>query len=304
LKFVTGGFYKNNGGKQMFEIITDSTANLTDDIIGRYAIKIISWVYRIGNDDYKSYENGRTTDVRPFYERMRKGEAASTAQMTRHVCREAFEEILKAGSDLLYIGFSSALSGSFDATVMVADELRGEYPDRKIYVVDSKAASMGQGLLVYHAALLRSQGKEIDETKQWLDNNILRLCHWFTVDDLMYLKRGGRISPTTALVGTLMGIKPILHVDDEGRLVSVGKVRGRRHSVEELFSNMKRTCEDADSQVIFIGHGDCPDDAEYLESLVRAEYKVKDVVINYIDPVIGAHSGPGTLALFFLGSKR
>jgi DegV family protein with EDD domain len=187
---------------------------------------------------------------------------------------------------------------------MVADELREEYPERKIIVIDSLAASMGEGLLVYHAMLLKKQGKSIEEVSDWLNSNILRLCHWFTVDDFMFLKRGGRISPTTALVGTLMGIKPILHVDDEGHLVNVGKVRGRRNSIDELFNQMKNTCENPKEQVIFISHGDCIESARYLESLVRSEFHVKDVVINSIDAVIGSHSGPNTLALFFLGSKR
>jgi DegV family protein with EDD domain len=288
----------------MYEITTDSSANLTDGIIQQYGINIISLSYRIGDEDFNSYESGKTTDVKPFYDRIRQGQAASTSQVTRQDCRDVFEKVLKKGSDILHIGFSSALSGSFNAAAMVANELREEYPDRKIIVIDSLAASMGEGLLVYHAAILKEQGKTIEDVSGWLNTNILRLCHWFTVDDLMYLKRGGRISPTTALVGSLMGIKPILHVDDEGRLINVGKVRGRRHSVEELFNQMKKTCENPEGQVVFIGHGDCIEDAHYLESLIRNELNVKNVVINYIDAVIGAHSGPGTLALFFLGIKR
>jgi DegV family protein with EDD domain len=288
----------------MYEIVTDSAANLTDGIIEQYGINIVSLSYRIGNEDFNSYENGKTTDVKPFYNRMRQGEVASTAQVTRQGMREAFEKVLKKGADLLYIGFSSALSGSFNSGAMVARELREEYPGRKIIAVDSLAASMGEGLLVYHAALLKEREKTIEEVRDWLNANILKLCHWFTVDDLKYLKRGGRISPATALVGTLMGIKPILHVDDEGRLVSVGKVRGRRHSIEELFNQMKNSCENPKNQVIFIGHSDCAEDAQYLENLVRNGLHVRDVVINYIDAVIGAHSGPGTLALFFLGSQR
>jgi DegV family protein with EDD domain len=288
----------------MYQIITDSAGNLTDELIEQYDLYVVPLIYRIGDQDFNGYEKGKKTDLRPFYERLRKGEVASTAQVTQVSYREAFEEVLKSGKDILYIGFSSALSGSYNSSVNVARDLREEYPDRKIIVVDSKAASMGEGLIVYHAALLKEQGKTIEEIKDWLDKNILRLCHWFTVDDLMYLRRGGRISPTTAIVGTLMGIKPILHVDDEGRLINVGKIRGRRHSIEELFDQMKKNCENPEEQVIFIGHGDSLEDAQYLESLIRNELHVKDVVINYIDAVIGAHAGPGTIALFFLGSKR
>lgn len=288
----------------MYEIITDSASNLTDGIIEEYGIKIIPLIYRIGDEDYKSFENGKNADVRPFYERMRRGEPASTAQITAPAFRDAFEEILKEGKDLLYIGFSSALSGSFNNSSLAADELRSLYPERTIAVVDSRSVSMGLGLLIYYAVKLKAGGASLEEVKAWISENIPRLCHWFTVDDLMYLKRGGRISPTTAIVGTLMGIKPILHVDGEGRLINVGKVRGRRHSVEELFNNMKKTCEKPEDQVVFIGHGDCIEDARYLESLVRGAFPVKDVVINYIDAVIGAHSGPGTLALFYLGRER
>lgn len=288
----------------MYEILTDSTANLTDEIIDKFGIHIVSLTYKIGNKEYKSYENGKSCDAKAFYDRMRKGEIATTAQISRQVLHDEYKKVLDAGKDILYIGFSSALSGSTNSSFMVADEMRGEYPERKIIVVDSLSASMGQGLLVYYAAVMKNQGKTIEETASWLEANKLKLCHWFTVDNLIYLKRGGRISPTTAVLGTLMGIKPVLHVDNEGKLVSVGKIRGRRHSIDEIFKHMKETCENPEEQMIFISHGDCIEDARYLEDLVRTNLHVKDVVINYIDAVIGAHSGPGTLAVFFLGSER
>lgn len=288
----------------MYEIITDSSSNLTDEIISQYGIKIISFTYRIGNDEYKSYADGKCSDVKSFYERMRADQPAGTAQLARQDVIESFESILEEGKDLLYISFSSGLTGSMNVVKLIADELEEKYKDRKIYVVDSLAASMGEGLIVYHAALLKQEGKSIDEVKDWVEDNKLKLCHWFTVDDLKYLKRGGRVSPTTAFVGTLMGIKPILHVDDEGHLIPVGKIRGRLHSVEELFNRTKETIVNPKDQVIFIGHGDCIDDAKYLEERCRKELHVKDVVINYIDAVIGAHSGPGTLAIFYLGTKR
>lgn len=288
----------------MYKIITDSTANLTDKIIDQFDINVMPLTYRIGDEDIIGYVKGKPTDIKPFYDRMRKGEVATTAQLTRQSIFESFEAELKNGYDIIYIGLSSALSGTRNNAVMIASDLREQYPDRKIIIVESLSISMGEGLLVYYAALLKEQGKTLEEVNEWLENNILRLCHWFTVEDLVYLKRGGRISPTTALVGTLMGIKPIMHVDDEGNLVSVGKVRGRRHSIDELFNQMKKTCENPQDQMIFIAHGDCLEDAQYLENLIRSELHVKDVVINYIDAGIGAHSGPGTLALFFLGSKR
>ncbi|MEG6572653.1 DegV family protein [[Clostridium] cellulosi] len=288
----------------MFDIITDSTANLPEEIIDEFDIKVISVPYFIGGKEYQGYEKGKKPHLKEFYDAMRKGEVATTAQMSRESCRNAFESSLKEGRDFIYIGFSSALSGMMNTASLVADELRKEYPERKFYVIDSLSASMGQGLLVYYAAVARQEGKDIDEVKASVEEKIPKLCHWFTVDDLKYLKRGGRISSTTALVGTLMGIKPILHVDDKGRIVSVGKVRGRRNSIEEVFKRMKERCLDTEDQMIFIAHSDCENDAKYLASLVKNEYKVKGLKIGYIDAVIGAHSGPGTLAVFFLGTER
>jgi len=287
-----------------YEIVTDSSANLTDEMIDEFGIHIISLIFRVGEKEFHSYSKDERTDNKKFYEMMRNGETISTASIDLALCRKIFENILKQGKDVLYIGFSSALSGSYNAGALVARELQKEYPERKIYAVDSLAASMGQGLLVYNGGEQKRQGKSIDEVREWLLNNRLNLCHWFTVDDLVYLRRGGRISPTTAFVGTALGIKPIMHVDNEGRLVPVGKVRGRHKSLEALEKEMEATCINPTEQIIFISHGDCIVDAQYLEKLVRVKLKVKDVIINYVDPVIGAHSGPGTIALFFLGTKR
>ncbi|WP_208754724.1 DegV family protein [Schnuerera ultunensis] len=205
---------------------------------------------------------------------------------------------------MLYISFSSALSGTYNAALMVAKNLEKEYPERKIYVVDSLAASMGQGLLVYYCAEQKRSGKSIEEVKDWLIENRLQLCHWFTVDDLFHLKRGGRISGTIALVGTVLGVKPVLHVDNEGRLVPVRKVRTRKKSLISLVDEMEKTCINPTEQIVFISHGDSIDDALYVEKLVRDRLNVKDIKINYVDPVIGAHSGPGTIALFFIGKTR
>lgn len=287
-----------------YQIVTDSSANLTDELIIQYGIEVISLIFRVGDKEFYSYIKGKDTNIKQYYEMMRKGETITTAQLSMDPCRELFESILKQGNDVLYIGFSSALSGSFSVADMVARELQEEYPERKMYSVDSLSASMGQGLLVYHAAEQKLEGKTIDEVRDWLLNNRLNLCHWFTVDDLVYLKRGGRISATTALLGSIMGIKPVMHVNDEGKLVPTGKVRGRRQSLEELVKQMQNTCINPTEQMIFITHGDCIDDALYVENLVRERLNVKDVIINYVDPVIGAHSGPGTIALFFIGSKR
>lgn len=287
-----------------FGIVTDSSANLTDEMIDKYGIDIISLSYRIGEEECQSYVKGEKTDLKQFYEKLRQGEVAETSLINMRDCENAFESVLQEGKDLLYIGFSSALSGTYNAASIVADNMREIYPQRKIYAIDSLAASMGQGLLVYHAVEQRLAGRSIDEVKDWLLENRLRLCHWFTVDDLMYLKRGGRVSVPAAVIGTVLSVKPVMHVDDEGKLVPVRNVRGRKKSLVALVDEMEKTCIDPTEQMVFISHGDSLEDAECVEKLVRERLNVRDVRINYVDPVIGAHSGPGTIALFFLGTKR
>ena len=287
-----------------YEIVTDSSADLTDELIQEYGIHIVSLSFRVGGEEFPCYVQGQKTDYKQFYDRMRKGEMVDTSLIDMSTCRDIFEGILKRGNDVLYIGFSSALSGSYNAGAMVAESLRGAYPERRIATIDSLSASMGEGLLVYYAAEQRRDGKSMDEVSDWLIENRLHLCHWFTVDDLFHLKRGGRISAATALVGTMLGVKPVLHVDNEGKLVAVGKVRGRRKSLEALVDEMEKTCTNPTERAVFISHGDCVEDAQHVERLVRERLKVKDVQINYVDPVIGAHSGPGTVALFFLGVQR
>lgn len=287
-----------------YEIVTDSSANLTDEMIEEYGIHIVALSYRIGGEERYSYVKGEKTDLKQFYERLRQGEVAETSLIGMRDCQNAFESILMEGKDLLYIGFSSALSGTYNVAAMVAEDLREKYPERKIYTIDSLAASMGQGLLVYHAAEQKLAGKSIEEIRDWLLENRLRLCHWFTVDDLLYLKRGGRISAAAAAIGTILSVKPVMHVDNEGKLVPVSKVRGRKKSLAALVDEMEKTCINPTEQMVFISHGDSMEDAWYVEKLVRERLNVGDVTINYVDPVIGAHSGPGTVALFFLGTKR
>jgi DegV family protein with EDD domain len=216
----------------------------------------------------------------------------------------AFERILQSGRDVLCIAFSSGLSNTYNAAKLAAEEVAPKYPDRKVLVVDSLCASLGQGLLIYHAVQEKRSGKSIDEVFRWLEENKLHLCHWFTVDDLNHLKRGGRVSAATALIGTMLNIKPVLHVDDEGHLINVGKARGRRASLSALVDHMVETAVSPSSQVIFISHGDSQADADFVADEVKKRLGVKTVVTNYVGPVIGAHSGPGTIALFFLGTHR
>ena len=213
-------------------------------------------------------------------------------------------EEIKEGRDVLYIGFSSGLSGSYNAGVQAARLLSDEYPERKIFTVDSLCASLGQGLLVYLCAKMRMEGKSIEEVRMFAEENKLNVCHWFTVDDLFFLKRGGRVSAATAVMGTMLSIKPVMHVDNKGRLVNVEKARGRKAALDALFSKMQATAIKPETQTCFICHGDCEEDAKYLANRMKNELGVPEVIIGYTGPVIGAHSGPGTMAIFYLGTER
>jgi len=288
----------------MYKIITDSCANLTDELIESLDLMVVSLILNVDNEQHYSYVKGEKTDLQRFYTMMRQKKNITTSQVNSDTFLQVFEETLKAGEDILYVAFSSALSGTCHAAQIAADELREKYPEQKILVVDSLSASMGEGLLIYYAAQKRLQGESIEEVYQWLMENRLRLCHWFTVEDLFFLHRGGRVSSTSAVLGTMLGIKPVMHVDDEGRLILVSKARGRKRALDALVERMKETVQNPGEQTVFISHGDCIGDAEYVAEQVKADLLVKDVVINYVDPVIGSHSGPGTVALFFLGSHR
>ena len=213
------------------------------------------------------------------------------------------EPILQAGEDILYLGFSSALSSTYNAGALAAEQLAEKYPDRKILTVDTLSASMGQGLLVYLTVQQKRAGATIEEARDFAEKNKFHLCHWFTVDDLHHLRRGGRVSATSAVLGTVLNIKPVLHMDNEGRLIFMEKVRGRRASIKRMLEKMRETAIEPEKQIVFMSHGDCIEDAEYLAGRIREEWNV-EVVINYVGPVIGSHSGPGTLALFFLGTER
>lgn len=287
-----------------YVLITDSTTDLPPAMIEQLDIRVIPLEFHIGNRTYLNVADGSTLPFHDFYDLLRSGESSSTSQINLVVFQERFEELLKQGQDILYLAFSSGLSGTYNAACIAAKDLLEKYPERKIVVVDSLAASMGEGLLAYYAATMRKEGKGLEEVAAWLEENKLKLCHWFTVDDLNHLKRGGRVSSTVAFVGTLLGIKPVLHVDDEGHLIPVSKVRGRRQSLDALVTKMQETCVNPKDQMIFISHGDALEDAQYVANQVREKMNIADLKINFIGPVIGSHSGPGTIALFFLGSKR
>ena len=252
----------------------------------------------------ETYPDRNDDSLRDMYAGLRAGEAASTAAANPQQWEEALEPVLASGEDALILAFSSGLSTTYQSACIAADEMKERFPERKILVVDSLCASLGQGLLAYYAARKRDEGLGLEALKAWLEDNKLHLCHWFTVNDLMYLKRGGRINAATAIMGTMLSIKPILHVDNEGHLVSVGKARGRKASIAALADKAAELGKGYDNSLMFISHGDCLEDAQALAVLLKERCGVKEVYINYVGAVIGSHSGPGTLALFFLGQHR
>lgn len=287
-----------------FEIVTDSSANLPDELIEKYDLHILSLLYYIGENEYESYVKGEQTDLTEIYVRMRNKEVFTTSCMSIGTCRSIFENILKQDKDLLYIGFSSALSATYQTSCLALEELRMEYPNRKILSVDTLAATLGEGLLVSYAAKFRQEGMPIEVVYDWLMENRLHLCHWFTVDDLFFLLRGGRVSASSAFLGTVLNIKPIIHIDDTGHLVPVGKVRGKKNSLRTLLKRMEETAIEPENQTIYITHGDCLDDATYLADKIREKFGTKNILIHLLEPVIGSHCGPGTVTLFYLGTKR
>ena len=287
-----------------YVIVTESTTDLTQDLVNELGITIIPMVFGFENESYLNYPDNREMDIHKFYERVKAGERSTTALINSKTFEEYFEPILKSGDDILYIGFSSGLSGTYNSSLIAAEELKQKYPDSKIVCIDTLAASMGEGLLVYHAVKLKQQGKDIEQVSQWLMDNRLKLNHWFTVDDLNHLRRGGRISAMTATIGSALNVKPILHVDNEGHLIPVHNVRGRKKSINALLEHMEELSINPQEQTIFISHANCLEDAENLANLVRKKLKIKKIILNFIGPVIGSHTGQGAIALFFIGKER
>ncbi len=287
-----------------YVLLTDSSADLTDALYKEYDIEVLPLTFLLDNKSYQNMPDESTMRFSDFYAQLRNGKNVTTSAVNVEIFRQAFLPFLQAGKNVLYLGFSSGLSGTYSAGCIAAQELMEEYPDRKIVCVDTLCASLGQGMLVYLTAKKRLEGASLEEAAAYAESTKPNLVHWFTVDDLFFLKRGGRISAATALIGSSLGIKPILHVDDEGHLISVSKTRGRKKAILELLSRMKESAINPAEQIPFISHGDCFEDAKFLADEIRKEFGVKDVIINYVGPVIGAHSGPGTLALFFIGKER
>lgn len=284
-----------------FQIITDSCCDFPTPMYGQLGLTFVPLTVEFRGN---TFDDKNDDTLKDMYQGLRAGEVAKTSAVNPSRWSQAMEKALAAGKDVLVLAFSSGLSTTYQSAVIAAEELKDEYPDRKIQVIDTLCASMGQGLLVWYACKKRDEGLSLDEVAQWVLDNRLHLCHWFTVDDLMYLKRGGRISAATALVGTMLQIKPLLHVDDEGHLINITKTRGRKAAIDAMVKKAQELGAGYDNSTMFISHGDCLSDAEYLSRQLKEKCGVKDVVISYVGAVIGSHSGPGTLALFFLGSHR
>lgn len=287
-----------------YVLITDSSADLSQEMVQELGVTVLPLSFTIQGKTYRNYPDNREMDLPLFYDMLRAGELATTSAVNVAEYTQAVEPILQKGKDVLILAFSSGLSSTYQASVLAAGELREKYPDRKIYTVDTLCASLGQGLLVYLAAQEQRKGKSIEEVRDWAEETKLNLCHQFTVDDLHFLKRGGRISATTAVVGSMLQIKPVLHVDNEGHLINIGKARGRQASLKALVDKMEKTVTEEGRKTVFISHGDCRKDAVTVADMVRERFGTQDIRINFVGPVIGAHSGPGTLALFYLGTER
>lgn len=288
-----------------FEIVTDSSCNLKEEMIDEFGLHVLPLTFMVDGEQRQSYLKGQVTDLQQFYTMMREGKVITTSLPNLADSEALLRGLLEAGRDVLYLGFSSGLSGTFEAISLLCNQLAAEFPERKIFSVDTLAASGGEGLLVWHAVQKAREGLSIEELRDWVEQHRLNLAHWFTVDDLMFLLRGGRVSKVSAYMGTMLNIKPVMHVDDEGRLIPMEKVRGRKKALQALVKHMEDSAwKPVADQPVFITHGDCIEDVEYVSDLIREKFGDVKITVNYVDPVIGAHSGPGTLALFFLADQR
>lgn len=285
-----------------FQIFADAACDIPEATLKEWGVAMVDMTYRFTDENDERFNS--KTDIPDFYNQMRAGRCSRTSAINMATFLDAFRPTLEAGRDLLYVAFSSGGSTTYEQSLAAVKLLKKEFPERTILSVDSLAFSGGLGLLVYLTAKKQQEGASIEETFRYVEETRLHVCHWFTVDDLVYLKRGGRISATTALVGAMLGIKPVLHVDDEGHLIPVTKVRGRKASLKALADKYTELAETPEEGTVFISHGDCIEDAEYLAGLIKEAHGVEVKIITYVGSVIGAHSGPGTMALFFVGKMR
>ena len=282
-------------------ITTDNTADLPAEYLAKHQIPYMKLSYIFGDDVYAGEAD---FDAKAFYDQIRNGSMPSTSQVSIEDAKEFFETFLKEGKDILHIAFSSGLSGSCNNCFVAAKELLENYPERTIAIVDSLCASLGEGLLVHYAVKYKEEGKSLLEVEDYIEDLKLNICHLFTVDDLKHLYRGGRVSKISAMAGTMIGIKPVLHVDNKGKLVATGKVRGRKASLKKLVENMENQIGNKENDIVFISHGDSYEDAVFVQNLVKEKFGIDAFLINPVGPVIGTHAGPGVIALFFVGKVR
>ena len=284
-----------------FIIATDSTVDLPKVFLEENHVLTISLSYVMDGVTYKDLDG---LSHEEFFEKITNGSLPTTSQINPEEARKALEPVVKEGKEILYLGFSSGLSGSYNSVRMAAEDLMEDYPETKIVTIDSLCASMGEGLLLYKTLQLKEQGKNLDEIAEWVEANKLHICHNVTVDDLNHLHRGGRISKTTAVLGTMVKIKPIIHMDNEGKLVVIGKERGRKKSLLTLLDKMEKQMQGYENDVVMITHGDCIEDAKYVEEQIRERFGIENIIVNGIGSVIGSHTGAGVVAVFFMGSER
>ncbi|MFG6350668.1 MAG: DegV family protein [Oscillospiraceae bacterium] len=287
-----------------YTIITDSSCDLPDSLVKELELEVLPLAFIMDGKTYRNYPDNREMSPKDFYNKEREGVMATTNAVNVGEASDAIESVLKQGRDVLVLAFSSGLSTTCNSFQIAAGDLAEQYPDRKVYVVDTLCASLGQGMFVYQAAKLRQAGKSMEEVRDWAEQNKLRQCHWFTVNDLFFLKKGGRVSAATAVVGTMLQIKPVMHVDNEGHLIKVDTARGRKASLNALVDKVGELAENPAAQTMFISNSDCAEEAQYVADQIKAKYGTEEIIINSIGPVIGAHTGPGCVALFFMGKHR
>ncbi len=287
-----------------YTIVTDSSCDLPDQLAAELELKVVPLSLTMEGKQYLNTTDERGIAHKELYARLRAGAMAKTSAANAADFVSVMEPELAAGRDVLYIGFSSALSATCSVGANVGQELMEKYPGRKVYTVDSLCASLGQGLFVYLLAQKKREGMEIETLRDYAEDIKLHICHWFTVEDLQFLRRGGRVSAAAALIGSILSIKPVMHVDNEGRLIPVSKVRGRKASLRAIADKVKETMLDRPDQTLFISHGDSEEDAKLVAEMIKERTGLSLQVLNYVGPVIGSHSGPGTIAVFFIGSER
>lgn len=284
-----------------YVVTVNSTVDLPKEWLAERNVPVIPLKYTI---DGETYEDMAGLSSKDFFQKLRDGKMATTSQINPEEAREALEPFLKEGKDVLHLAFSSALSGTCNSMRIAAEELKEEYPERKIIVIDTLCACLGEGLLLYYVLKLKKEGKTIEEVEAWVEENKLHICHNVTVDDLNHLQRGGRISKTAAVLGTMVQIKPMIHMADDGSLQVVGKERGRKRSLNKIVDKAVEQSKGWEQDIVMITHGDCLEDAQYVAELVRSKMGIENILINNIGTVIGSHTGPGVVAVFCMGNKR